>query len=850
MKINIDRYMMMALACALMLAAGCSREENLPAEGPDALAAFLADGILETRTSYDGVDGKFKWNDGDQIKVHYQDGRFETMDIAVDASDPSKAIVLSSVVGTKVRDFYAVYPASVAVTPASGATAPKVNLPDSYDISAIVAGSSPLTWDYSPVPLVAENVPGEDLQFHHVGGLLRVICRDLVPATKKVVVRFDKDVTGTYSVNVTDPDEPFIACSDANTGKNTVTFTVASAAAGVGSSVTALTLNVPIPCGTYGNLQVEAQNNAGETLFVREYRETGMTFGRHHGKRIAFAEETVEFVMDADLEPVTTDADGGIGVLVNNSFTSFGRNEDGDTYPIPFALEYGPTASGPWTREAPAWLTPGAGIDFNGGERPQRIEVAVAQLENLVDLNRNGIPQDDDHTIRLQNAREKEDFDLSTLNVATGGQVSRTTANCYVVQAAGTYRFPVAYGNAIQNGSPVESSYHAIGRDVDEQTINSECMLLGYYKDHLDQDIHYPYVADQLYHKSPALSISEAKLLWMDAPGLIKDVQYHPGSAGNDYISFQIEKADICQGNAVIAVFDNNTPKRIAWSWHIWVTDEDLTVKKAGGLPDKYLSTTNLGYCNTRKMEEYADRSCYVRLVQDIPDGKVSDAVQIFSAAAPTVIRYANSTFYNWGRKDPFPGGDGNLDAPADKLCYPTTGNDYYPLFGVNETVSLGKAIQNPHIQHIGDWVVWSSPTYANCWASSLSQCGTDELPETVKTVYDPCPVGFKVPSEQMLKYLFTTRNKLPPFVWQNRTADGREPGILRESDGLFFPALGCRGQALDAVGFGGYYESANACLERAWDRFVWDRTRFNEAEEASCGSATNVALMVRPMFE
>ena len=40
------------------------------------------------------------------------------------------------------------------------------------------------------------------------------------------------------------------------------------------------------------------------------------------------------------------------------------------------------------------------------------------------------------------------DFDLSTVSH------SRNTANCYVVNASGTYTFPLVYGNGIKNGAP------------------------------------------------------------------------------------------------------------------------------------------------------------------------------------------------------------------------------------------------------------------------------------------------------------------------------------------------------------------------------------------------------------
>ena len=41
----------------------------------------------------------------------------------------------------------------------------------------------------------------------------------------------------------------------------------------------------------------------------------------------------------------------------------------------------------------------------------------------------------DYHALELQSRPEKNDFDLSTVNVAIGATVDKTTANCYVVKA-------------------------------------------------------------------------------------------------------------------------------------------------------------------------------------------------------------------------------------------------------------------------------------------------------------------------------------------------------------------------------------------------------------------------------
>ena len=43
--------------------------------------------------------------------------------------------------------------------------------------------------------------------------------------------------------------------------------------------------------------------------------------------------------------------------------------------------------------------------------------------------------------------------DLSTYNVLTKTTINKTTANCYIVNGVGYFKFPTVYGNGYKNGS-------------------------------------------------------------------------------------------------------------------------------------------------------------------------------------------------------------------------------------------------------------------------------------------------------------------------------------------------------------------------------------------------------------
>ena len=796
----MKRYYFAAIPALLLLAAAC---RELP-EAPDTadLTVRMVGGV-NTRAAYDNELGRFQWTAGDRIAVPYAGDRLETYDIRVNPSNPAVATVLSSRKGTDDRCFYAVFPASAWVAPASGASAPVVNLRSSYDeFAGIIAGTSALTADYSPVPMVAVNDPStKTLDFRHVGGLLRLNCTEMKPETKTVVVTFDKDVTGNYAVNVDDPDEPYIRTAGRGSD-NQVTFTVAASDAGVGSGKTDFVLNVPVPCGTYGQVKVEAFDKDGASLLSRVYDEYPIQFDRHHGKRISFTELSWSYHLDGTFTDVDTQYYGGVETITVD-MGSYKEDADHNRIPVSFEVQYSPDGTdGTWTTTRPDWLLMGSGIDYTGDVAGQTVTISVAPQANSVPLNTFGVPEDK-HTLKLR-SNTPATTDLSRYNVATGAvESSTTTANCYVVQAPGTYSFPLVYGNGVKGGAVNEIAYHAKVGDRNSAFRNSDTKVaettgydLGYFKDHLGDDLKTPYVAVNLASKSPALTVQKAELLWMDAKGLIESVRYVPGSETDltdDRISFTVTPEGINQGNAVIAVYDSEG--RIAWSWHIWVTDADLT-RTEPALNNIPVTTLNLGWCDRKLVEKYEARHCYLRFVQP-ESGAVSAPVLVNMEEGPEVNRDFNAPYYNFGRKDPMPGSDGNMQLLMDKPLYTISGDPFRFDYANPGAGTLPLAIQHPHYQYLNDGNYgWNRPSYRNLWSSTYTSAGYTQ--PITKTIYDPSPVGYKMPP--FSAYMGFTLDNLPwvdQFTMTMTDADGntyeQEMGPGRKYGNLFFPCSGSR---------------------------------------------------------
>ena len=149
-------------------------------------------------------------------------------------------------------------------------------------------------------------------------------------------------------------------------------------------------------------------------------------------------------------------------------------------------------------------------------------------------------------------------------------------------------------------------------------------------------------------------------------------------------------------GNALVAVKDEDD--QIIWSWHIWVSDFDPA--NTGIVTDEgvMIMDRNLGALNN------------------------SDDVLSFGL------------FYQWGRKDPFVG-CGNISdmsfantAPAKKIKYIASGSD---------TDLASYAESHPYVV-ISD-SKWNA--VSGLW-------------DEVKTINDPCPVGWRVPDASVFNGL------------------------------------------------------------------------------------------------
>ena len=132
-------------------------------------------------------------------------------------------------------------------------------------------------------------------------------------------------------------------------------------------------------------------------------------------------------------------------------------------------------------------------------------------------------------------------------------------------------------------------------------------------------------------------------------------------------------------------------------------------------------------------------RTVKVKVVQTIKNGGVAQETVINITQNPGNVKKGATTLYQFGRKDAFPGVD------ASELA---ANSHFTQSAGDNMSIMNG-------IQHPDNFYTWGSswystpPTgysYYNLWSAENTATGFNDN-SVVKTVYDPCPVGFKMPA-------------------------------------------------------------------------------------------------------
>ena len=457
--------------------------------------------------------------------------------------------------------------------------------------------------------------------------------------------------------------------------------------------------------------------------------------------------------------------------------------------------------------EKPAWLTSLSKTEGNGGTAADQGTATLTKDVTDFLAKRN---KELKEATALGSASVP--YDLSLHNVQ-GATIARSTANSYVISAPGHYRIPLVYGNAIENGNNNPSSY---------QTSNTGYYILSHFQDHAGHAIDNPWIEKT--HGGANASVDGAEVVWADAADLVHSPSItHVGGEG--FLDFEVTAADIQSGNAVVAVTKGSgASKTVLWSWHLWFAPKDALDKiKVTNHQNKdyYFTKEALGWkpIQWRSSTYTSARTVKVKVVQTIKNGGVAQETVINITQNPGSVKQGATTLYQFGRKDAFPGVDAS-DLAANSHFTQNAGDN----------MTIMNNIQNPDKFYIYGSSMYTNYGYYNLWSADNTVTGgnnTGNDNPVVKTVYDPCPVGFKMPANNAFTG-FTANGLNNGTINVDGTTDGQ---TFQNNFGhnfwtsssktatINFPASGLRNDSdgsLINVGDGGYYWSAVPYSERS----------------------------------
>ena len=416
----------------------------------------------------------------------------------------------------------------------------------------------------------------------------------------------------------------------------------------------------------------------------------------------------------------------------NYGITSYRTAPDGTQQAVAWkVVGYSVDGGTTYTTNKPAWLTSLSKTEGDGGTAAdQGTATLTKDVTDLLAKRNKGLKE------ATALGSSSAPYDLST----KGGSVTnRSTANCYVISAPGHYRIPLVYGNAIENGATNVNSYisHAPTGTSNEQYV------LRTFKDHNNQDITDPWIEKT--NGGANASVDGAEIVWADAADLVHSPSIvHVGGEG--FLDFEVTAHDIQSGNAVVAVTKGSGgSKTVLWSWHLWFAPKDaldkIKVTNHQNV-DYYFTKETLGWKPTQwSGSTYSSaRTVKVKVEQTVANNGTKQAAVINITQNPGNVRKGATTLYQWGRKDAFPG-----VATADIKQGSITEN-------AGDNMSIKNGIQNP-----GSFYTWGSGSnwqtnysYYNLWSADntvISGYNVGNDNPVVKTVYDPCPVGLKMPA-------------------------------------------------------------------------------------------------------
>jgi len=646
--------------------------------------------------------------------------------------------------------FYAVYPqvttsySKLTLSPSTNTSTPYVNIEvepgvqDQKDLMTACSGTTPIHY------ATQGTAPAVPLQFQHAMTAIRFKIGDRLSGTHKITkieivgAKSKGKFTLPSSVQATTGASFNSAWTDVSTP---ATFTLSGISVNTSGHVNETIVGkdndnftfymIPQTLSSDVKVKVYFDNQASPAIVA----PFAGTWKAGTTKTYALSQSANNLKYTFEATPNPSEAANTEGATTSYQITSY-VDDDKQHRPVKWkVVSYDADGDGTFSMsEKPDWLT----IPEEGRTTTQDVEQYTAtfkanQRDVLADFNN-----------AMKTAHPVTNHNLAN---ATGADAIENTANCYIISAPGTYRIPLVYGNAIKGGATNSSAYTSTAPATHLPKPGGgyypEDLILHTFVDHNDDPITSPYINIQ----NASDQATKAKVIWEDCQDIVTAPAV-TGSGADSYLTFEIKKENLQNGNAVVAV--TNATGKVMWSWHLWFTPKSSLKKIAvtsDGSEYKYM-TDNLGWKYT-KWTGGLKREVVVKIEQQAETGEKKTATITLKQAAGNNVREGYGSLYQWGRKDPLPGinttgfaFDNNyVEIPKDK------GDEPANVIKM-KTRTIGRSIQNPGIMLPkvgGGKLGWHYQQIINMWSANNNKLD-GSIRNNVKTIYDPSPVGFKVP--------------------------------------------------------------------------------------------------------
>lgn len=325
----------------------------------------------------------------------------------------------------------------------------------------------------------------------------------------------------------------------------------------------------------------------------------------------------------------------------------------------------------------------------------------------------------------------------------------------------------------------------------------------------------------------------KANVLWTDNPSLVTKVTIaNPSPASlaaitNTNIDVKIGANQ--SGNAVITLHNGSLTNPVYWSWHVWVTNSEITTVPyvtdvAVAEASNYLNYVKPGNVLST---EFMDRNLGAR--DEFPT--ISGTPNATNLAK---IRQSGGLHYQWGRKDPIPSfvnigqasysiylgkvaSDGTVSYPTtiDGSTYNTSyvvpSNTYNTSSNILATDKISAKISKILTYSVNNPLVFMMPSAKQPYQAGYTN-GTDWLSMETnlaanrwgrgeeKSVFDPCPEGWRIP-DVLGTSLANVNYGLTPYYKKNVNESAYAP-VATTFQGTYFTYSGHWGFLFDNAAY------------------------------------------------